>query len=92
VCSTAVVTAGPGQYSAAESAWWVITDQWVILAGPFARRAAADRAVDEVVECLLAGLVRERRSTAFITARVCAVRVAHGRRAWPHGHFEAPGP
>ncbi|HEX3611040.1 MAG TPA: hypothetical protein VHU88_05085 [Sporichthyaceae bacterium] len=30
------------------------------------------RGVDEVVECLLAGLVRERRSTAFIAARVSA--------------------
>lgn len=83
-------TAGPGQYGSEQvPAWFVATDQRVILAGPFASLDEARRAHRDVVERLRAELMRAGRPGKFIAERVAAVGVRFGLRCWPHGRFES---
>lgn len=67
-------------------AWFVTTDQGVVLAGPFPDRTDAVTAYRDVV----AGLRRDltgRQPGEYIAARVRAVRVAWGRTRGPHAEF-----
>jgi hypothetical protein len=82
------VTAGPDRQVDRPPAWFVTTEQGVILAGPYLTRAEAEWAHAEVVNHLETELARAGRPGRFIARRIAAVRVSFGLRSWPHGRFE----
>lgn len=67
------MTAGPDRSPRRPAAWYVATDQGVVLAGPFADWPRALLARARVVAQLRADLEREDRSPAFIAGRCAAV-------------------
>lgn len=83
------MTAGPHQYRYdLAAAWWVHTDQGVVLAGPFPDEAAARAAGNEVAGRLRASMRQERYAERVIGQRVAALRVGRGTRQWPYGWFD----
>lgn len=86
------MTASPEQYAHREPAWWVHTDQHVVLSGPFPDEAAARAGGNAVAALLREAMRRERFSQARIAERVRALRVGYGVRVHPHGGFEARRP
>jgi hypothetical protein len=82
------VTAGPDRSRVSPPAWFVTTDQGIVLAGPFRTRAEATRARTDVVERLRSGMQRERFTGEQIAARVRAVLVGYGVLTGPWQRFE----
>lgn len=87
------MTAGPHQFDPRrDPAWWVHTDQGVVLAGPFSCEAQARAGGNEVAAQLRAAMRRERYSERAITARVRALRIGFAVRTWPHGGIAIASP
>lgn len=86
------VTADLSRFPERSPAWFVATDQGVVLAGPFdtVHRARAVRT--EVVESLRRELMADRRPGAFIAERITAVEVRWGVLVGPWGQFETRTP
>lgn len=87
------MTASPDQFSRPTApAWYVHTDQGVMLAGPFDTEAEARTAGNDAAARLRAGMRRDRQFTeADVRARVAALRVGFGTTTYPHGGFVAVG-
>jgi hypothetical protein len=73
-------------------AWFVATDQGVVLAGPFADRAAAWAARGAVITKLRADLMRDRRPGWFVARRLRAVQVRFGVLTGPWQHLQSLSP
>jgi len=86
------VTADPSRAPERPASWYVVTDQGVVLAGPYDDRADARMAYDVVVAELRHDLMRARKSGQFIHERVAAVGVRWGRTVGAWGGFEAATP
>lgn len=69
-------------------AWFVATDQGVVLAGPFPTYTAALVAHGRVVERLRASLNREQAAPAYIASRLRAVAPQWGVLVGAHQQFE----
>lgn len=82
------MTAGPHQFVYREPAWWVHTDQGVVLDGPYRDESAARAGGNDVAARLRAAMRRERYSERQVADRVRALRVSFGTRHWPCGWFE----
>ncbi len=82
------MTAGPHQFDRRDPAWFVHTDQGVVLAGPFADEASARVGGNQVAANLRAAMRRERYTERQVAERVVALRVSLGTRHWPCGWFE----
>lgn len=86
------MTAGPHQYGREGGpAWWIHTDQDVVLAGPFPDESAARAGGNHVADQLRAAMRRERYGEATIGERVAVLRIGFGIRQWPYGWFERAG-
>lgn len=64
-------------------AWYVATDQGVVLAGPFPEQATAWAARRTVLANLRADLMRDRRPGWFVAQQLRAVRVCFGTLVGP---------
>lgn len=82
------MTADPSRAPVQPAAWFVVTAQGVVLAGPYVDRETADAGYDGTVAGLRREMERSRRPEDEIGLRVAAVMVAFGRRAGAWGGFE----
>lgn len=83
------MTADPSRCPERPPAWYVATDQGVVLAGPFRDYPAAILGHARVAERLRAALMREQASAVFIAGRLLAVAPRWGVLVGAHQHFEA---
>lgn len=80
--------ASPEQYPWQREAWYVTTDQGVVLGGPYPDELAARAGGNVVAEELRASMRRERFPERQVAERVRALRVGFGIRERPHGLFD----
>lgn len=83
------MTAGPHQYRWNIPAWYVHTDQGVVLAGPLPDELTARIRGNQVAAELRAAMRRERYSERQVAERIRALRISRGIRQWPAGLFQA---
>lgn len=83
------MTAGPHQFRPGEPAWYVHTDQGVVLAGPLPDEETARIRGNQVADELRASMRRDRYSERAVAERVRALRISRGVRQWPAGLFQA---
>lgn len=83
------MTADSSRYPDRPAAWFVVTDQGLRLAGPYATRSEALAGRWDAVERLRASMLAERFTAAQIDARDRAVVVAWGVLVGPWQQFEA---
>jgi hypothetical protein len=86
------MTADPSRAPDRSPAWFVVTAQGVILAGPFDREETAGIAYDDVVTRLRHDLERSRQPVDFIVTQVAAVCVRHGLTVGAWNSFEPVDP
>lgn len=86
------MTADPSRAPDRSPAWFVVTAQGVILAGPFEREETAGVAYDDVVTRLRHDLERTRQTVDFVATQVAAVCVRYGTTVGARNGFEALDP
>lgn len=86
------MTADPSRAPSRSPAWFVVTAQGVILAGPFEREETAGAAYDDVVTRLCHDLERTRQPVDFIATQVAAVCVRYGTTVGAWNGFEPMDP
>ena len=86
------MTADPSRAPDRSQAWFVVTAQGVILAGPFECEETAGIAYDDVVTRLRHELERTRQPVDFVITQVAAVCVRYGLTVGAWNAFEAVDP
>lgn len=79
--------ASPQQYPHQVMHLYVVTDQGVVLGGPYDDEQTARAGGNQIAAELRASMRRERFSEAQVAERVRALRIGYGVRERPHGLF-----